>query len=451
MFAIALIGTFSAFYPHGSLNVLLPVIAKELAIDTSLIVIINIAYSLLSGVLTLPFGRLGDRIGYQKLFLAGQIILIAGNILGALFSANFVLLILFRCILSVGAAMVQSVVQAMLAQAYPSNRGRMMGLYSMSVSYSGSFSPLISGALSDCMGWRLAMSFGVIFSVAALFLGLIFLGQFQCKPTRSDRLGTALLVITLSSLMIALNARTVTIPTYLMIALLAVFVISLVFFIRTENRAEAPLLDFKLLKNKNFALGFIGCLLGYIASTGSNTALPFFIQDIKLQTATVSSLCTMGFSLVMGTLGPFTGGWCDKKGPYKFMVAAMSIQTVAMIGYTTLSETSPLGMVVACVVLYGLGGGLFYAPITSMVMGSVPPSSGGVASGMMSTARSLGGGIGATIFSLVIGLVKTGSTANQVYLNGQRTVMIIMMCLTILNLLIMILLYMTFCRRKKAN
>ena len=116
MFAIALIGTFSAFYPHGSLNVLLPIIAKELAIDTSLIVIINIAYSLLSGVLTLPFGRLGDRIGYQKLFITGQIVLIVGNILGALFSVNFVLLVAFRCVLSVGAAMVQSVVQAMREQ-----------------------------------------------------------------------------------------------------------------------------------------------------------------------------------------------------------------------------------------------------------------------------------------------------------------------------------------------
>ena len=67
IFAIGLLGTFSASYPHGCLNVLLPTIAKEFGVDASLIVVINIAYSLISGVLTLPFGRLGDRIGYQKM------------------------------------------------------------------------------------------------------------------------------------------------------------------------------------------------------------------------------------------------------------------------------------------------------------------------------------------------------------------------------------------------
>ncbi len=63
IFAIGLLGTFSASYPHGCLNVLLPTIAREFGVDTSLIVVINIAYSLISGVLTLPFGRMGDRIG----------------------------------------------------------------------------------------------------------------------------------------------------------------------------------------------------------------------------------------------------------------------------------------------------------------------------------------------------------------------------------------------------
>lgn len=457
VFAIALIGTFSAFYPHGSLNVLLPTIAHDLNVDTGLIVIVNIAYSLVTGVLTLPFGRLGDRIGYQKLFITGQAVLIVSCFLSAFLSLNFVLLVLFRCVLAVGSAMVQSVVQAMLTQAYPKTRGRMMGLYSLSVSYSGSFSPLISGALSDRFSWQAALIFGVIFSIIALILGLIFLGKFQSKATTSDRLGTVLLMVTLSSLLLALNARTITITTPVMILLAVLFVVSFVFFVRTENRAKSPLLDFRLLKNKDFSLGFIGCLLGYMISTGTNTALPFFIQNIKGETATISSLCTMGFSLVMGTLGPFTGGWCDKKGPYKFMLTAVCIQLLAVVGYTTLNEGSPLALVVACVVLYGLGGGLFYAPITSMVMGSVPPSSGGVASGMMSTARSLGGAIGATIFSLVIRLTSTGATPTgnpalyrSEYLSGQRLVMFIMLGLHIISILTMFYLFVSRGRKRQA-
>lgn len=452
LFVITLIGTFSASYPLGSLNVLLPTVAKDLNIDTSLIVLVNIAYSLICGVLTLPFGRWGDRIGYQKLFIMGQIVLLIGGALSTALSLNFILLVLFRCVIAVGAAMVLSVVQAMLAQAFPGIRGRMMGLYSLSISYTGAFSPLISGGIADSFGdWHAALAFGMIFSAAALVLGLIFLGQFDCKPTKADRLGTLLLMLTLSSLLLALNARTITIPVPVMIALLAVFVVALIFFIRTENKAIAPLLDFKLLKNKNFTLGFLGCLLGYTVSNGCSTALPFFIQDIKMQTATVCSLCTMAFPLVMGTFGPFTGAWCDKRGPYKYMLAAMIIQALAVIGYCTLGTESPLALVVICVFLYGLGGGLFYAPITSMVMGSVPPNAGGVASGMMSTARNLGSGIGATIFSLCINLTANADMPFNNYIAGQRADFIIMAALNILNIVFMLILYLNFGRKSKTE
>ena len=450
LFVIALIGTFSASYPQGSLNVLLPTVAKDLSIDTSLIVLVNIAYALICGVLTLPFGRWGDRVGYQKLFVSGQIVLLIGGALSTALSLNFVLLVLFRCVIGVGAAMVLSVVQAMLAQAFPGIRGRMMGLYSLSISYTGAFSPLISGGVADAFGdWHYSLAFGMIFSAAALILGLTFLGEFDCKPTKADRLGTLMLMLTLSSLLLALNARTITIPVPVMIALLVIFGAALFFFIRTENRAVAPLLDFRLLKNKNFSLGFLGCLLGYIVSNGIFTALPFFIQDIKLQTATICSLCTMAFPLVMGTFGPFSGGWCDKKGPYRFMLVAQIIQTAAVIGFATLGEGSPLIQVILCVVLYGIGGGLFYAPITSMVMGSVPPNAGGVASGMMSTSRNLGSGIGATVFSLCVSLSANPDLPHANYLAGQRIDLIIMTALNALNIVLMLILYLSFGRKKK--
>ena len=450
IFAIGLLGTFSASYPQGCLNVLLPSIAKELGVDTSLIVIVNIAYSLISGVLTLPFGRWGDRIGYQKLFLMGQAILLASNLLSTFLTGSFAALIVFRCVLAVGAAMVLSVVQAMLSQAFPGLRGRMMGLYSMSVSYSGAFAPLLSAGVADSFGdWRAALGIGVIFNAAALVLGLVFLGKFQNKPSKADSRGQILLVVTLGSLLAALNARTITIPVPVMIGLLAVFAVSLVLFIRTENTAESPLLDFRLLKDKHFTLGFLGCLIGYLVSSACNTALPFFIQNVKGETATVSSLCTIWFSLVMGTFGPFTGGWCDKRGPYKFMLVSMIIQTFAIAGYASLGENSPLWHVVASVALYGLGGGLFYAPVTSMVMGTVPPNAGGVASGMLSTSRNVGAGIGATAFSLCVSLMKNVEKPFENYVAGQRLVCWIMVALTALDAVFMLILYLEYGRKKK--
>lgn len=447
LFIVALIGTFSASYPNGCMGVLMPTIAKELNIGTDLIVLINIAYSLICGVLTLPFGRLGDRIGYQKMFMVGQCVLLVSDLLCALLSSNFVLLIVFRSFVGVGSAMVLSVVQAMLAQAFPGMRGRMMGLYSLSVSYSGAFSGLISsGIFAAFETWRASVLLSAVVNVVAIVLGILFLGEFQNKPTKGDRLGTVLLMLTLSSLLIALNARTVSIPVPVMIGLGVVFIISLLFFIKAENKADAPLLDFRLLKNKNFTLGFLGCLLGYTVSTGVNTAMPFYIQTILGKSPTVNSLCTMAFPLIMGTFGPFIGGWCDKKGPYKFLCVAMLVQCLAILGYCILGAGSPLIILIIAVALYGIGGGLYYAPCTSMVMGSVPSNAGGVASGMMSTARNLGGGIGATIFSLCINFTKNTSVPFDNYMQGQHIDCYIMFGLTILATVLMFVL-----KRSAAN
>ena len=452
LFIVALIGTFSASYPNGCMGVLMPTIAKELNIGTDLIVLVNIAYSLICGVLTLPFGRLGDRIGYQKMFIAGQIVLLVSDLLCTFLSTNFVLLIVFRSFVGVGSAMVLSVVQAMLAQAFPGMRGRMMGLYSLSVSYSGAFSGLISSGIFAAFDtWRASLLFSAVFNVIAIVLGIVFLGEFLNKPTKGDRVGTVLLMLTLSSLLIALNARTVSIPVPIMIGLGVVFLVSLYFFIKVENKAEAPLLDFRLLKNKSFTLGFLGCLIGYAVSSGVNGALPFYIQNVKGQTPTINSLCTIGFSLGLGTFGPFTGGWCDKKGPYKFLVAAMLVQCVAIFGYLILGISTPLWVLIAAVIIYGIGGGLYYAPCTSMVMGSVPSNSGGVASGMMSTARNLGGGIGATIFSLCVNLTKDTSKPFDNYVAGQTIDCGIMFGLTIVATILMIVLYMRCGRNAKGD
>ena len=84
-------------------------------------------------------------------------------------------------------------------------------------------------------------------------------------------------------------------------------------------------------------------------------------------------------------------------------------------------------------------------------MGTVPPNSGGVASGMLSTSRNVGAGIGATAFSVCVGLLKNADKPFNNYVAGQQLVCWIMVALTALGGVFMLILYLTYGRKKKEN
>lgn len=430
MLAIICLGVFSVFYPTGSINVNLPIIAADLGVSPSVSVFITITYTVLSGVLTLPFGRLGDRIGYQKVFVLGEVLVVIGYLATGFFGNTLILIILFRCILAVGSAMVQSVTQAMLMMAFRGERGKMMGLHSTFVSLTGVVSPVIGGIISDTLGWRASIMFGVPFAAAAFVLGLVYLGEFDCKKTGSDLKGTALMVVLLTSLMLSLNGRTVTgTPMWFVIAMFAVFLVSLVTFVRVENRCEHPLLAIKYLKRRKFALGNVALLLGYTISTGVSSSIPFYLQNIKGTSTTVSSLFLTLFPLLMAILAPYFGARSDKTSPQRYLLIGAIITTVSTLLYTTLSAGTSLWFFAAVRILYGVGSGMIYAPASTIVMGSVPATDGGVASGMISTMRNVAGAIGATIYSMGIQLSTNhyaGTTdADTIYVLSQRNVTLV--------------------------
>lgn len=403
LLVICAIGTFAAFFSNGSTNVALPALRTTFGITVSQSTIIVVSFSLICGILTLPLGRLGDLIGYKKMYVGGQAMVFIGSLLTGLFSFSLITLVCFRAVMAVGCAMVQAVTQALLQRSYPADqRGKIMGINSACLSACGLLAPLIGGLIIDWLHWRGIFLILVPFSALALILSWIYMEDFEGRRVSVDYAGALLLMLFLTALMLLFNGRVLELDMGLMAVFGGISVAALILFIFREKKAKEPLLELDFFRCKGFLIGNLGFLAGYGVSGILQVSLTYYISYTRGYSSTVTSLFVMIHGLMMTLMASGIGALSDKIGTKRLCVAGMLCQLVGITGYQFIGPTSGDVYLILCLVMFGFGSGLFYAPATSMVMGSIPPENGGLAAGMVSTMRNIAAALGNTVFSIVI-------------------------------------------------
>ena len=457
LLAIVGLGTFSSSFANGSTNLALPILREFFNITVSQSTIITISFSLVGAILTLPLGRIGDLIGYKKMYVGGLIASIVGTILTGLLARSMVVFIAFRAIMALGNSMIMSVTQALLQKSFPpEKRGQIMGINSAMLSASGLISPLLGGVILDNFNWMAVYFATIPIAVIVLILVLIFMEDFKGTKIRIDYGGALLLIVFLSSLMLVLNGRVLKFNATLMIALGVICVIGLLLFILRERKCSFPLIDLKIFKYKRFTLGNIAFFIGYATSGIVGTSLTYYINYTRGYTSTITSLFVMIHGFMMAIMASFTGTLSDKIGPLKLSIAGAFFQTAGLLGYAlAVPITSSDTFLVIMLFVFGFGSGLFYAPTTSMVMGAIPVEMGGVASGTMSTMRNVGGGIGTTFFSLMIAGYAAAHAAQGIgeaesYCIALQRVQFISAAAFFIAMCLMIYLYIDDKKKKKS-
>ena len=451
------LGTLATSFANGSTNIALPILREYFDITVSQSTIITISFSLVGAILTLPLGRIGDLIGYKKMYVGGIIANIIGTVLTGVFARTMVMFIVFRAIMALGNSMVMSVTQALLQRSFPpEKRGQIMGINSAMLSATGLISPLLGGLILDNYNWMAVYYATIPVAVIVLILVLIFMEDFKGTKIRIDYGGALLLVVFLSSLMLVLNGRVLKFNTTIMIVLGVICLIGLLLFILRERKCSFPLIDLKIFKYKKFALGNVAFFVGYATSGILGTSLTYYINYTRGYTSTITSLFVMIHGFMMALMASFTGTLSDKIGPLKLSVAGAFFQMAGLFGYAFAAPTSSDVFLVIMLFVYGFGSGLFYAPTTSMVMGAIPVEMGGVASGTMSTMRNIGGGIGTTFFSLMVAGYAArhsgmGIGEAESYVIALHTILIICGAAFFVAMCLMIYLLINDTRKKKAD
>ncbi|MCB0939694.1 MAG: MFS transporter [Mycobacterium sp.] len=386
-------------------------------------------YLVVTAVLVVPFGRLGDMFGRVRMYNIGFVVFTLAAIALSFdpfhLDGGAIWLIGWRVVQGVGGAMLMSSSSAILTDAFPSNqRGMALGV-NMVAAVSGSFLGLLIGGVLSEIHWQAIFWVGVPIGVIGTLWSVRSLKELGVRsPGRMDWAGTLTFGVGLTVLLIGItygiqpyggSTTGWTNPKVLAaiiggLALLALFCL-------VELRVPQPMVDVRLFRSAAFGMGNLAGLMSSVGRGGLQFMLIIWLQGIWLPLHGYSFESTplwAGIYLLPATFGflaaaPIAGSLADRFGARPFTVGGMVLMAVTFVALLLIPVNFNYWVFAVLVFLNGLGGGIFTAPNTAAIMSSVPASQRGAASGVRATFFNAGSSLSIGIFFslMIVGLAAT--------------------------------------------
>ena len=412
------VGTFMTALDTSVANTVLPVIGKSFREPiTNVEWVVTIYLLVLSGLL-LSFGRLGDMRGHKIIYLLGFGIFIAGSLFSGI-APNIALLITFRGLQALGAAMLAANSPAILTKSFPAHqRGQALGLQATMTYLGLTVGPSLGGWLTSLFGWRVVFYINVPVGLAFFWLGSHFIAGDTVHKQREkfDFPGAITFMLGLSTLLLGLNKGSEwgwTSSSVLLLLFCATILLTA--FIYIEKHAENPLLDLNLFKKLPFSLTTASAVLNYIGIYSSIFLMPYYLIQGRGFTPAQAGLILTAQPLIMAVIAPISGTLSDRIGTRLPTIFGMAILSSGLFLLSRLGAHSEIKAIMIALAVVGLGTGIFISPNNSALMGSAPKSRQGIAAGILATARNLGMvlgvGIAGAIFTTTLAHGSSGMLA----------------------------------------
>ncbi len=410
---ILLIATLASFltpFMGTSLNIALPTISSQLAVNAILLSWITTSFFLTSAMFAVPFGRIADIYGMKKIFTYGIIILTIASFLAAIApSAEF--LIIVRVVQGIGSAMIFVTGLAMVTSVFPpQERGKAIGINITAVYIGLVMGPVLGGFLTQYFGWRsifyLVVPLGLI--VTALVLWKMKGNEWAvCKGEKLDYWGSLLYILMLALILIGFS----NITRMFGILMVVLGIIGLIIFVMWELRVEHPVLEVKLFfENRKFAFSNLATLISYMGLFAVAFLLSLYLQFIKGLDPNTTGLIIVVQTVFMVIMTPIAGRLSDRFDSGKLASLGMGIITIGLLIFATINAQTSIYVILLGLAILGIGVGIFSAPNTHAIMGSVERKYFSLASATVSTMRLLGQTFGMglilVIFALYVGAVQ---------------------------------------------
>lgn len=396
----------------SGVNVAIPTIAKMLQADAVLMSWLPTAYLLASAVCLLPAGKIGDIYGRKKIYLTGMIIVTLGSVLCAT-AQSIEMLIAFRVVQGMGAAMLFANGSAILVSIFPpERRGYALGFTISAVYFGLTLGPLVGGWCTQHWSWRsvFVVHLPVVLAMIALTFALLR-GEWVGNPNQKfDLTGSLIYATGIIALIYGLS----TLPAWHSAWIIALGVAGLVAFIRFEKRVPHPVFEVSLFfSNRLFLFSCLAALILYTSSFGLSYLMSLHLQYIKGLSPQASGAVIMSQPVMMALFSPLAGRLSDRLEPRHLASAGMLIMVCGYLALSSITPHTPLALIVVYLLSTGTGFALFSSPNVNAIMGAVEKKHVGVASGATSTIRVIGQmfsmAVVTLIFALVMGPVRITS------------------------------------------
>jgi MFS family permease len=411
--------------------------------NTNYLLWLILGFLVVTAVLVVSLGRLGDIYGRARTFNLGFAVFTLFSVLlsvtwmkgtdGALW------LIIMRCLQGVGGAMLFANSSAIITDAFPAHqRGLALGINGVAAVAGSSIGLVLGGVLAP-VEWRAVFLVSVPFGVFGTVWGFAKLRDLsERKHAKIDWWGNVTFAIGLVAIMVGITygiqpygSHTMGWTSPKVLAEIGGGIVMLIVFCFIETRVDEPMFHLDLFKLRAFSAGNLASLLSGIGRGGLQFVLIIWLQGIYLPRHGYSFSETPLWAgiyllpLVAGMLfaGPIAGTLSDRIGPRPFAIAGMAIAALSFLLLAFLPVNFSYPVFALVIVLNGLGMGIFFSPNRASIMNSLPANQrgagGGMAATFMNSAMVLSIGIFFTL--MIVGLsgglhhsLYTGLTAHGV-------------------------------------
>lgn len=418
-------------------NVVLPVLIRDINLTASDAEWINSVYALVFASLLITVGRIGDIFGRRRLLIIGILIFGVASVLAAM-SYSGTTLIAARLLQGVGGAMILPATLSTVNALFTGReRGIAFAIWGSTIGGMAAVGPVVGGWLTTSFTWRWAFLINIPIVLIVLVGALLWVPE--TKDAHAERgvdiAGVVLSIAGLGGIVFGLiegqrygwgtSTAPLTIggfrwtwsisPAPVSFVLGALTLTAFVLVQRARARAHKPaLLDLSLLRIRSFRYGAIAALIVALGEFGMLFSLPLFLQGALGYSALDTGLLILALAIGTFLISGGTPQLTQRLGARTVVRIGLFLEAVAITGLgLSISLTANGGALAAWLFLYGAGVGMATAQLTSVILFDVPVHQSGQASGLQSTVRQLGSALGIALLGTLLIVTLGVSTANN--------------------------------------
>lgn len=405
-------GAFLSHFTAGVVNVSLPSLTSVFQKDLDILQWITTAYLLVITALLPIMGKMGDRYGHGLIHNMGYLIFAVSSLLIAL-SPNVLVLVSFRILQGIGAAMFQATNIALIQLCYPKEqRGRALGIMSSVVALGAMTGPLAGGLIAERLSWHwlFLVHLPAAAGAAALAWRFIPMQRPNGDLPSIDRVSALLFVAIAASVTYGLssgNAQGWFSPIILSVFGGGGFVLTL--FLRRESRMPVPFLPLQVLRVPSVSSGLVISCISFVLINAVLVVMPFYLSHMTSYPPVYIGLIMTAYPLLFAISSPVSGHLSDRINPRLLMLTGLAFIVTGLAVFSCFLADLTVPGLVAVLAWIGLGMGCLAAPNNGYIMRSVPFRYAGSIGGMIALTRNAGMALGA---ALGLGMV-TGHTGTE--------------------------------------
>jgi DHA2 family multidrug resistance protein len=328
------------------------------------------------------------------------------------FAPSLGMLVFFRVLQGLGGGALQPISQAILVESFPREKhGMAMAIFGMGVVAAPVIGPTLGGWITDNYTWRWIFYINIPVGILSLILTwfLVHDPPYMVRKgfaqgLKIDYLGFGLLALGLGSLEVVMDEgqKNDWFASHYIVAFTAIMAVSLAAVVFWELRHEHPIIDFRVLKDRNFTLATLSMLLLGFVMYASTALLPMFMQTLLGYTAMLSGLALSPAGLVVIAMLPMVGLLMRRFQARWLVVFGVLISSLGLLLMARFTLDIDFGTAMWSRIVQSAGMPFLFVPISAVAFAYVPKERTNYAAGLFNLARNIGGSVGiATVTTML--------------------------------------------------